>query len=33
VKSKTNCGAWGGKEMATRREFEHLQEKMQSALK
>jgi hypothetical protein len=32
VKSKTFCGAWGGKEMATRREFENLREKMQSTL-
>ena len=33
MKSKTICGAWGGKETATGREFENLREKMQSTLK
>jgi hypothetical protein len=30
---KNHCGAWGGKEMATVWEFEHLRAKMQSTLK
>jgi hypothetical protein len=33
VKSKTICGAWGGKEAATEREFENLCENMQATLK